>query len=432
MSALGSLARRFTNAVEQPGPPVPMGNRFATTLPWRYTGLGTNDPEQQMQQYRRNSTLHAGVKLNIATFAGVKWHLYRKADARSNATGTDNRTEVFSHAALDMWNKPNPWMPGRYFRAASRQHVELAGKSCWVIGFLGAIPGSMWPVRPDRIQPVPDVERFIHGWVYTGPNGEQVPLENREVVWIREPDPEDPYGAVGAVEPMMSDLQTADATAAWKRNFYLNDATPGGFVQFPVNLSDTQFATLTKRWREQHQGVSKAHRIAFLEMGATFQAVDMSMADMQLVEQRQDNRDTILEGIATSKVMLGVTEDVNRANSEGAEYVQAKYRLKPALEDLRDVANYQFLPLFGGTGKSVEFDFEDPVPADVAADAARVVANARALQMIVASGFEPADAAKETGWSPMRHTGVIPGVVQPPLQDPEQTYEPAATEKGAA
>lgn len=434
MSVLSNLTRRVTNLATQPGPPVPLGNRFAMSpygsLTGRYTG---SDPEQQMQQYRRNSTLHAGVKLNIASFAGVRWHLYRTADGRGRISGPDTRKEVTTpHAALSMWNKPNAWMAGRYFRAAFRQHVELTGKSCWVISYLGGIPGSMWPVRPDRIYPVPDVKTFISGWVYTGPNGEQVPLENKEVIWVREPDPEDPYGSVGAVEPMMSDLQTADLTAAYKRAFFLNDATPGGFVEFPVALSDTQFATLQTRWREQHQGVNKAHRIAFLELGATFTAVDQSLADMQMVEQRQDNRDTILEGIATSKVMLGVTDDVNRANGEGAEYVQAKWRSLPALEDLRDVLNYQYLPLFGETGRGVEFDFEDPVPADEAADAAKLVASARALQMVIASGFEPEDAAKETGWSPMRHTGVIPGVLSPPKDQPDETYEPAATEKGAA
>lgn len=433
MSVLGNLARRASNLVTQPGPPVPLGSRFAVSpygsITGRYTG---SDPEQQMLQYRRNSTLHAGIKLNMSMFAGVRWHLYRKSANPAQGAVGDTREEVFNHAALDMWNQPNAWMPGRYFRAASRQHVELTGKSCWVISFVGNIPGSMWPVRPDRIYPVPDVKQFIAGWVYTGPNGEQVPLENREVIWIREPDPEDPYGNVGAVEPLMSDLQTADLTSAWKRNFFLNDASPGGFVQFPVALSDTEFKKLVARWRDQHQGVSKAHRIAFLEMGATFQAVDMSLADMQLVEQRQDNRDAILEGIQTSKVMLGAVDDVNRANSDGAEYIGSKGRLKPALEDLRDVANYQFLPKFGGPGKGVEFDFDNPVPDDKVADAQVDLSRSRGLQALVSVGYEPDDAAERMGFKGLKHTGVIPGTLTPAKDMPDETYESAATEKGAA
>jgi HK97 family phage portal protein len=435
MSALRNLTRRRPTAVAKVDPTggtrVPMVGRYRSLL----TSLsGTSDPEQQMEMFGRNGTLFATVTLNASSFSTVEWRLFRTRDGRGRISGPDPRTEVQKHAALDMWRRPNPWMTGQLFRESYQQHLELTGLAYWVISYVGSIPAFMWPARPDRMIPVPDPEKFIRGWVYTGPDGENIPLENREVVWLRQPAPLNPYSGMGAVEPLMPDIESARYIADWQRNFFRNSALPGGFVQFPegVRLTDDTFDELTERWAEQHQGVQRAHRIAFLEMGATFQPNTMSMEDMQFTDMRQDGRDVIFEGFGTSKSLLGVTEDVNRAQAEANEYVFAKYRQFVKLCRTRDAANYQFLPLFGGTAQGVEFDFDNPIPKDWQADAQTTLANAQAAKMLVDAGYDPDDVAQAMSLPNIKHTGVIPSVLKQPQIPPDQAYEPAATKKEAA
>jgi HK97 family phage portal protein len=389
---------------------------------------GASDPEQQMEMFGRSGTLFATVTLNASSFSTVPWHLFRNSDGRGRISGPDPLREVTTHAALDMWARPNQWMSGQYFREAYQQHLELTGLAFWAISYVGSIPASMWPVRPDRMQPVPDPKQFIAGWVYTGPNGEQVPLKNSEVVWLRQPHPLNPYSGMGAVEPLMPDIESARYISDWQRNFFKNSANPGGFVQFPERLSDDQFEELTERWAEQHQGVQRAHRIAFLEMGATFQSADMSMEDMQFTELRKDSRDIIYEANGTSKGMLGVVDDVNRANIQGSEYIFSKYRQSVKLARTRDALNCHFLPLFGSTGKGVEFDFDNPIPKDWQADAATTAANANGAAALVGAGYDPDDVADAMSLPAMRHTGVIPAAAQP-AKAPVPTYEPAQGEK---
>lgn len=432
MSVLGSLTRRRPTAVvatSQPGPRAPMVGRFRSPLGSLY---GTSDPAQQMEMFGRSGTLFATVGLNASAFSVVEWRLFRTTDGRGRISGPDPRKEVTTHAALDMWQHPNPWMTGQFFREAYQQHLELTGQAFWVISYLGSIPGSMWPVRPDRMQPVPDVKKFIAGWVYTGPNGEEVPLQNHEVVWLRQPAPLNPYGGMGAVEPLMPDIESGRYISDWQRNFFKNSANPGGYVQFPERLSDEMFEELTERWAEQHQGVQRAHRVAFLEMGATFQSSDMSMQDMQFTELRQDSRDIIYEANGTSKSLLGVTEDVNRAQAEANEYVFAKYRNVPKLGRTRDALNYQYLPLFGSTGGTVTFDFDNPVPKDWQADAATTQANANAAIGLVRVGFDPKGTLNAMSLPEIEHSGVLPAMMQPALAAPEETSAPAETKKEAA
>lgn len=426
MAVLDRVFRRPVAVAAKPSQPrVPMVGRFQTAMASLF---GTSDPEQQMEMFGRSGTLFSVVTLNASSFSTVKWRLFRTSDGRGRISGPDPRKEVPKHAALDMWNKPNQWMSGQFFREAYQQHLELTGQAFWVLSYVGSIPAWMWPVRPDRMQPVPDVDQFIKGWVYTGPNGEPVPLENKEVVWLRQPHPLNPYGGMGAVEPLMPDIEAGRAISEWQRNFFINDASPGGFIQFPDRLSDEDFDQLTQRWAEQHQGVQHAHRVAFLEMGATWASADLSLEDMQFTQLRQDSRDIIYEANGTSKGMLGVVDDVNRANIQGSEYIFSKYRQCVKLDRTRDVLNFQYLPLFGQTGNGVDFDYDNPVPKDWQADAATTAANANAVVGLVSVGFDPKGALNAMSLPEIEHTGVIPAQVQPPPAQPDKTYQPAETE----
>ncbi|HEX3781734.1 MAG TPA: phage portal protein [Pseudonocardiaceae bacterium] len=432
MSVWNNLTRRRPRtrprnaaAPATPGPRVPMVGRFPSVLA---SLTGTSDPEQQMETFGRSGTLHSVVTLAASSFSQVQWRLFRQADGRGRISGPDPVREVTSHAALDMWNKPNPWMAGQLFRESYQQHLKLTGLAYWVISYVGSIPAWMWPVRPDRMMPVPDAKTFIAGWVYTGPSGEQIPLENKEVVWLRQPHPLNPYGGMGAVEPLMPDIESASYTSQWNRNFFKNSAQPGGLYIFPDRVGDDQWEEMAERWAEQHQGVQRAHRVAFLEGGGQWVPATYSMKDMQFTELRQDGRDIIYEGYGTSKGMLGVVDDVNRANIEGSEYIYTKYRLGVDLARTKDVLNYQFLPLFGSSGQGVSFDADNPVPRDWQADAATTAANANAAIGLVQVGFDPEETLNAMSLPAIKHTGAIPSTVQPPLAAPAKTYEPAETE----
>jgi phage portal protein BeeE len=248
-------------------------------------------------------------------------------------------------------------------------------------------------------------------------------------VWLRQPDPLNVYGGLGAVQPLLPDIESAAYTSQWNRNFFKNSAVPGGLYIFPDRVGDDQWDEMAERWAEQHQGVQRAHRVAFLEGGGTLVPSTYSMQDMQFVDLRRDARDIIYEGFGTSKGMLGVVDDVNRANIEGSEYIYSKYRLDTDLFRSKDTFNYQLLPLFGSTGKGVTIDYDNPIPKDWRADAATTAANASAVVGLVGVGFDPEGALNAMSLPAIKHTGVIPATVMPPQAPPPATYDPAQTEK---
>jgi len=84
--------------------------------------------------------------------------------------------------------------------------------------------------------------------------------------------------------------------------------------------------------------------------------------------------------------MLGMSDDINRANAEAAEDVYARWVLKPHLDRIRSALNEQFLPLFGSSGEGMEFDFDDPSLEDSEATNSTLTAKTNAAKTLVDAG----------------------------------------------
>lgn len=343
-----------------------------------------------------------GIVSRIAqSTAQVDWCLYRASTdrRRSYATTPPPRVEITKHPALAVWNKPNPFMTQQAFIETFSQHVELVGESEWYVAEHPdiAMPYELWPIRPDKIQPVPDPEEFLKGWIYTGPDGQRVPLLPTEVIQIKMPNPTDVYRGMGPVQTILYDLDSVRYSAEWNANFFINGAQPGGVIEVQNNLSDPEFEQFNQRWRESHRGVANAHKVAMLENGQKWVDVNFSQKDMQFAELRSVSQAVIREAWGISKTMLGQTEDVNRATAEAAEYVFARWLLTSRLDRIRDALNTSFLPLFGTFGEGVEFDYHSPVPEDLDREAAERTSKTDAAVALVGAGWEPNEVLEAMG-----------------------------------
>lgn len=391
-SLLGGLTRDVAKAARGISNQVPVPY---STRNLNMPVLPTVSPEAQMRTMGSVGTLFAIVNRTSNATAQVNWKLWRSAKSGL----PEERVEVTSHLALDLWNKPNEFMTRQEFVEAFQQHLDLAGEAWWVVGrnpALRSIPLELWPVAPHRMAPVPDKDEFISRYEYTGPMGERVPLGRDEVVFLRMPNPLDPYRGMGPVQSILTDLDSTRYSAEWNRNFFINSAEPGGIVQVDRRLSDDEFDEMRDRWHEQHRGVANAHRVAILEQ-ATWVDRAFSQRDMQFVELRNVSREVIREAFGFPKSMLGTSDDVNRAVAEAQEVVFARWLLVPRLERIKGALNNDFLPLFGPASKGLEFDYENPVPEDLAAESAEMTAKANAAKTFIDTGFDPVDVLELLG-----------------------------------
>lgn len=388
MSLLGALLRPPANKGQTP---IPLTSR-ASAGTWgnRFTRL--SGAEQQLSAMEAIGIVF-GIVDRIATSVSlVDWHLYKQAKSGKK----EERTVVTSHLAWEIWNRPNPFFTRQELVETCQQHQELIGEQWCVVGKspLADLPLELWPVRPDRMDPIPDPKLFLAGYVYTSPDGERVPLATKDVLFARRPDPKSPYRGIGPIKPALTDIDSTRFAAEWNRNFFLNSAEPGGIIQIDRRLSDDEFDELRKRWAEQHQGVSAAHRVAILEQ---VQWVDrkLTQRDMQFAELRGVTEDAIRKAFGFPKFMLGDVDDVNRANAEASEAAFAQWTLVPRLERWKQLLNNDFLPLFGTSASGLEFDYENPVPANSEAENAARTSKVQAVATLVPLGADFADAMEK-------------------------------------
>ncbi|MER7813807.1 phage portal protein [Streptomyces sp. NPDC096153] len=391
-TVLGGLLNRATTA------PVPFVARAASHA---FGFASRRDAVAHMAAMGSVGTLFSIVNRTSNATSQVEWKLWRK----SKSGKKEDRVEVTAHAALDLWDKPNRFMPRQEFVETFQQHVDLVGEGWWVIARdpRSPIPLEIWPVRPDRITPVPDPERFLTGYMYTSPDGEQIALELDQVIQLRMPNPLDPYRGMGPVQSILSDLDATKYSAEWNRNFFLNSAEPGGVLEVDRRLDDDEFAVLRMRWNEQHKGVANAHRVAIAEGGLKWVDRKMTQRDMQFVELRSVSRDVIREAFGIPAFALGEVADVNRATAEASKTWFAEMLTVPRLERIKGALNHELLPLFGSTAQGLEFDYCDPVPPDVATEAAQLTARATAARDLVDAGFYPPEVREALGLPEMSY-----------------------------
>ena len=372
------------------GSPIPYTSGRNTL----FTNNGASDiplGDQAYDAFGSVGTLFAIVTQIGQAFASVEWHLYRKTSVRDKS----RRTEVLNHGFMTVWNRPNYFYTGRYFRECVEMHIDLVGEGVILLVKVGNVITEMWPVRPDRIKPVKHPTKYLTGYIYTGPDGEEVPLALDDVIHIKLPNPKDPYRGMGPVQTVLYDLDAYRYSAEWNKNFFINGAQPGGVIEVDYRMGDKEWEIFNKRWRQQHQGVANAHRVAVLE-AAHWKDTKFSMEDMQFVELRNLPRELIREAFAYPKPMLGTVDDVNRANADAGKEIMAEGQTKPRLSRWKDIINNFLLPQFAN-GASLELDFEDPIPPNRDADNADRNSRVSSAVQLVNSGFDPAGVLEAMG-----------------------------------
>lgn len=376
--------------------PVPYSSRYGGSGLLAGLGLGGKrlDTREELEQYGEVSTLFGVVSTLATATALVNWRFYRKPRAGS----AEDRVEVTNpreSAPLMIWRRPNMFFTGTRFVETFQQHVDLTGKAYWLVGRAGSLPIELWPVRPDRIFPVPSQQDFIAGYVYVSPDGEQVPLQREDVIPLLWPAPLDVYDGMGPLGSLSADIEGEQAQRSWSSSFFRNSANPGGVIEIQDSLSDPQFDELVARWERQHRGISNAGRVAILERGK-FVSLQYTQRDMQFVEGRQLTKQSILDAYAMPKFGIGDVQDVNRASAEASKAYIAESKTVPRLERIKDALNGPFLQLFGQE-ETHEFDYDSPVPPDQETENGTLTARVNAYTALLDAGVSADEAADATG-----------------------------------
>jgi SPP1 gp7 family putative phage head morphogenesis protein len=159
----------------------------------------------------------------------------------------------------------------------------------------------------------------------------------------------------------MAAYQTDQRASKFNLEFFNKSAIPSAILKTTQKLSKEQHERLAKQVERKYSGVANAHKTMILESGLDYQPMTISQREMDFIESRKFNRDEILAVFRVPRTILGITDDVNRANAEASDYVFMSRTIKPEMRRFTEALNEFFIPLFKGS-ETLFFSFEDPTP----------------------------------------------------------------------
>ncbi len=308
-----------------------------------------------LRAYGEIGWLHA-VVFRIALGCGeVKWELY---------TRDEKPKQTLTHPILTLLDHVNPFQTSNEFIELHTVYQNLVGECFWILNFnrLGE-PAEIWIPSPNKMSVVPDKDKFIKGYVY-GTGADAITFDVNEVIHFKDPNPLNPYRGLGAAQAIAVDLDIELYSGQWNRQFFYNSARPDGVIEFDYNLSDEQYDKLKKNWTERHGGVNKAHHVALLEGGGKYKQVQNTVKDMDFPNNKLRNRDVILGVYGVPLSIMGISENVNKANAEAGEYTFARWVIKPRLDRIMHKLNEQLVHKFRNSDNLL-LAYEEVVPQTI-------------------------------------------------------------------
>lgn len=300
---------------------------------------------------------------------------------------------------MNVLENPNRLMTKRDLFWLHSQYLELSGQCFWYTPLDSSNePAMIIPLLPYRVKAVrSDSDQIIAGYIYTNAKGQRIPLDFEEVKYFRKPDPMDPLvGGLGTASAAAVAIDTFHYASQWNKNFFYNSAIPEAVLKTKKSLTEEQFYRLKDEFNQQHRGTAQAHKIGLLEAGLEYQKIATDPKDMDFRGLKQETRDEILGAFRVPKSVVGITDDVNRANAEATDYVFSKRVIKPRMARFVDSLNKVWLPSFK-TRASYKYGYIDPTPSDKKMEYETREIGIRSGQLLINEAREEMDKPKVQG-----------------------------------
>jgi len=232
---------------------------------------------------------------------------------------------------------------------ATSANLDLTGNIYWLLfPDAAGIPREIWPLRPDRVEIIPDPREGIWGYRYTV-NARIFEFSKRWVIHLRDYSPWHDFYGQGALSPSWVEASTYELSSRYRAAFYANSGRPDGVLSTEQQLVRAQIEQMRELWQETHTGVDNAHRTAILHSGLKYQVVAATHKEAELVKDREMNRQDILSGFGVSLAAAGIeVGDVGRREEQIRNYRESTIvpRVIKIVETLNE---FLVIPHFGPT-----------------------------------------------------------------------------------
>lgn len=323
-----------------------------------YSLFGGNDPQVREYLNEMRGWVYACVNAIADEIGSIELKLFRDK-------GNGQIEEVTKHELLDILYRVNGFTTKFDHFWLTTAYLELAGEAPWFLEKEGNTIVGIYFLQPDRIEPIPDKNNVIAGYKYDLGNGERVNLAPDEVIFLKNPNPANPFRGLSTLKAAAKTVDIDNQSEEWNLKFYKNSARPDSIltVKNTEMMDEEQKEKLKASIRKTTQGTEKAHNLLVLFGDMEMTPYAVSVKDMDFLELSKFNRDKILGLFRVPKAIIAQTEGVNFASAQVAQYSFARWTIQPKLERLVQQLNEFLVPMFPDT-ENMFLDYVNVLPED--------------------------------------------------------------------
>jgi phage portal protein BeeE len=338
-----AVGRWFSGGEAAPETKAPRGATLAAAITPGATGPG--NPAWNEYETRRHHVewVYAAVRATSQRIAGQPIKVGRKVRAGapsgskrkamgSNpaASGADVR-ELPAHALHELLDQPNAYMTEAQLIALVVAALEVSGTAFLWFDEQPKGQPNLWFIPSGWVREDPDAELPLTRFIVRPENSaDEFDLDASELMRISYPDPANPFQSLSPLKAAFRSVRCDEQIIDSQVSAFANGGRPGLLVRVGRDasqsgigdaddapaLTQTQRRVLTQRIKEATSGAANSGEPIILD--AIIKEVDRisnTPEEMDFQTSSLLTRDRVLAAFGVPKVVLGMTDDANRASA---------------------------------------------------------------------------------------------------------------------
>lgn len=268
--------------------------------------------------------------------------------------------EIEDHPLIDSLYAIGPSFTGYTNRELTQKWLDLVGEAFWLKERNPAgMPINFIPLPPHWVTDTPGKDKDL--FKLQTPNGHIEDIASDDMIWFYHPNPHDPYARGSGMGMTLGDeLETDEYAAKFMKTFFYNSARPD-FLISSSELKKEDTTRLEKRWVDKLRGWRRSFLPFFMNRNVQVHTLGTDYSHLSMLDLRKNQRDAVIQVFGVPPEVLGIVEASNRATSEVAEYLYARWVLMPRLEFMRQTLQHRLVPDYDDR---LILDYDSPVAQD--------------------------------------------------------------------
>ncbi|NQW21340.1 MAG: phage portal protein [Chloroflexi bacterium] len=309
--------------------------------------------------YATSAAIHAAVRTRADAVGRPELRVEKSTPSTTSSTPRTWQEVGENHPLQQLIDRPN----GSWNKAELIRSIE-SNLLLWGSAFLGIEKNEsgsiieLWPLRPDRMRVIPDVRKYVRGFVYEHA-GERAAYLPEEIVWFKHFNPLEEFAGLPSVAPARLAVDMGFEAAKFNRNFFANSATSGDLVITNDDSPSTdEISAFYTRWDSRFKGTSKSHRPLLLNRGMDAKRLSITQRDMEFAKALEWSIEEVSRAFGVPTVFLGELENSTLSNVNTFERFLWRNTIVPELKLIEDCLNRSLIPAFGIAQHEYRFKFD--------------------------------------------------------------------------